>query len=101
MMPLPSETWEQYAVRWRAAVTPLRNELRMGTVAWGGPKATEYDISRDDPDYFWVDDVDDENYIGRWVTGFGFFGVRFPKETSRELTDEEFEWFCANPVSLV
>jgi hypothetical protein len=100
MMPYPGETWEQYAVRWRESCTPYRNELRMGTTAIGGPPSNPYDISRDDPDYFWVDEVDDDNYIGRWVTGFGFINVRFPKETSRELTDEEFEWFLAHPVSL-
>jgi hypothetical protein len=27
------------------------------------------------------------------VTGFGFVNVRFPKETSRELTEAEIE-FC-------
>jgi hypothetical protein len=30
-------------------------------------------------------------YIGMWVTGFGFFDVRFPKETTRELTKEEIK----------
>ncbi len=35
----------------------------------------------------------DEYFIGMWITGFGYFNVCFPKETSRELTNEEVkEW---------
>ncbi len=49
------------------------------------------DISRDEPDLCIVDSEDTENYIGNWVTGFGFINVKFPKSTTRELTDEEKE----------
>jgi len=47
------------------------------------------DISRTAPDICVVRDEDEHNYIGSWVTGFGFVGVKFPKSTTRELTDEE------------
>lgn len=46
-------------------------------------------ISRDTPDLCSVHEEDKENYIGNWITGFGFVEVKFPKNTTRELTDEE------------
>lgn len=30
-------------------------------------------------------------YVGAWHTGFGFFDVLFPKETSRPLTENELK----------
>lgn len=30
-------------------------------------------------------------YIGMWVTGFGLINVLFPKESTRDLTEKEFE----------
>jgi len=59
--------------------------LRMGTVA----HHMLGDISREKFDYFWIDSEDDESYYGAWVTGFGFINVRFPKDTTRELTEDE------------
>jgi len=49
------------------------------------------DISSDEPDLCRVSEETETDYIGSWVTGFGFFGVKFPKETTRELTAEEIE----------
>lgn len=49
------------------------------------------DISSDGPDICRVSEEDEGNYYGSWVTGFGFFGVRFPKETTRDLTSDEIE----------
>lgn len=51
------------------------------------------DISRDEPDICRIDREEGDDYIGAWVTGFGFFDVRFPKATTRELTDAEFEHY--------
>lgn len=53
------------------------------------------DLSRD-PDgdaenLCWVTNETDEYWIGAWVTGFGFFHVLYPKQTTRELTVEEVE----------
>ena len=58
-----------------------------------GTKATHLmgDISREEPDLCYITEQDDNNYIGHWVTGFGFINVKFPKATTRELTDEEIE----------
>lgn len=49
------------------------------------------DISRDVPNMCVINKEDEENYIGMWVEGFGFFDVKFPKETTRELTKEEID----------
>lgn len=51
------------------------------------------DISRDEPDICRVDREDEDFYIGAWVTGLGFFDVRYPKDTTRELTPEEFKHY--------
>lgn len=47
------------------------------------------DISRDEEDYCYIKEETKGWYRGSWVTGYGFFNVRFPKETTRELTEEE------------
>lgn len=36
---------------------------------------------------------DEFNWIGSWITGFGFFDVKFPKNTTRALTKEEMDAF--------
>lgn len=107
-MQMPNETWDDYKARYRAAWEPLRSRVLMGTAALGANGSA--DISRDEEDYFLVHDhtEDDSNYdkpmdhfwVGSWITGFGFFNVKFPKATSRPVTDEEWEWFLDNPVSL-
>jgi len=48
-------------------------------------------ISRDEEDLCFIHGEEAENYIGNWVTGFGFINVKFPKETTRELTNKEIE----------
>lgn len=47
------------------------------------------DISRDQPDLCLIRDEDGDDFIGEWVTGFGYIQVRFPKATTRDLTDAE------------
>ena len=32
---------------------------------------------------------DGDNWVGSWITGMGYFDVRFPKSTTRPLTQEE------------
>ena len=51
------------------------------------------DISSDKPDICQISGEDDENYIGSWVTGLGFINVKFPKETTRELTEKEKNYY--------
>ena len=47
------------------------------------------DLSRDEEDLCHICEIGKDYYIGSWVTGLGFLNVMFPKETTRELTDEE------------
>jgi hypothetical protein len=47
------------------------------------------DISRDEPDLCWVNKETKYHFIGHWETGFGMINVKFPKETTRELTKDE------------
>jgi hypothetical protein len=47
------------------------------------------DISRDEPDLCLVHGQDGDDYLGNWVTGFGYINVRFPMATTRELTEED------------
>lgn len=58
------------------------------------------DISSDFPDICHVYDEDELNYYGMWVFGFGFFDVRFPKETTRNLTDEEIKKYDKTYVQI-
>ena len=49
------------------------------------------DISRDEADICRIEREEADSYVGAWVTGFGFIEVRFPKETTRDLTEEEIK----------
>ena len=53
------------------------------------------DISRNAEDICHVHEERDDGYVGAWVTGFGFVEVFFPKDTTRELTQEEVEKYEA------
>jgi hypothetical protein len=57
------------------------------------------EISRE-PDLFRADGETKDYWVGMWVTGFGFFDVLFPKDTSRELTDEEKEKYNKMSVQI-
>ena len=52
------------------------------------------DISRPEGDFFYAERDDGDAWIGQWLTGFGFVEVRFPKDSVRELTDDEREWLA-------
>lgn len=58
------------------------------------------DISSDKEDLFYTTEETDDYYIGAWVTGYGFFDVLFPKESSRELTKEEIEKYNSKYIQL-
>ncbi len=49
------------------------------------------DLSEDEPTLCFVDGEEGDYYTGSWVEGFGFFNVKFPKATTRELTEEEIK----------
>ena len=58
------------------------------------------DISRDIPNICIISDEDVDNYIGNWVSGYGFAGVKFPKRTTRNLTKTEIKRYHGMPLSL-
>ena len=57
-------------------------------------------ISRKEGDLCRVTKESQTDYYGMWITGFGFFNVRFPKETTRELTQEEIEKYNGKQISI-
>jgi len=58
------------------------------------------DISRDEEDLCLINSEDNENYIGNWVTGFGFIEVKFPKKTTRPLTKDEIETYNSMHIQI-
>lgn len=49
------------------------------------------DLSRDNESLCYIQGETDTHYIGYWVNSFGFINVEFPKDTTRELTQEEID----------
>jgi hypothetical protein len=47
------------------------------------------DLSRESADLCYALSETDTHYIGSWVFGLGFFNVKFPKTSTRELTEQE------------
>lgn len=58
------------------------------------------DISSDAPDLCYIREDDGDCYIGEWVTGFGLVNVRFPKETTKLLTEKEIEHYNKMSVRI-
>lgn len=58
------------------------------------------DISRQKDDLFQATGETDLYWVGMWSTGFGFFNVLFPKETSRDLTEAEREHFNSMSIQI-
>lgn len=57
-------------------------------------------ISRDEPSLAIVYDETERDYVGEWATGMGFINVRFPKETTRDLTDEERTFYGSKRIEV-
>lgn len=60
------------------------------------------DLSRDyyDVEFICVSNEDENNWIGNYAEGIGFFGIRFAKEDCREATEEEIDEWIKNPESI-
>lgn len=58
------------------------------------------DISSEIPGLCIIHSEDEQNYISNWVTGFGFINVRFPKTTTRELTEAEKKYWHGRRLIL-
>lgn len=57
-------------------------------------------ISSDKPDLCFIYNETPDFYIGSWVTGFGFFDVLFPKESTRALTDAEIKKYNSQKMAI-
>lgn len=58
------------------------------------------DLSRDTPSLCVIEREMLTYYVGSWVEGFGFVEVRFPKETTRELTQEEISYWQGKKIGV-
>lgn len=68
----------------------------MATEAFVG----SHDISREPADLAIIHGEDGPFLIGNWVTGLGFVNVRFPKDTTRELNQEEKDFYNKQVVNI-
>jgi hypothetical protein len=91
--PVMSQVQHKDIVR---SMTKIDHKYMMGT------KAIHLlgDISRETADLCRVYGETSEYYVGTWVTGFGFFNVLFPKNTTRELTPEEVTHWNTRSVQI-
>lgn len=58
------------------------------------------DVSRPEGDLCIIRNEDHENYIGCWVTGFGFVEVKFPKNSTRELNDADHKKYHCMRIGI-
>lgn len=49
------------------------------------------DIRREEDDWVWVREETEDQYIGQFVEGLGFFGVKFNKTDVRPCTKDEVD----------
>ena len=57
-------------------------------------------ISSDIPDLCHIYAEDGEDWIGAWVYGIGAFDVKFPKKTTRELTESEINAYNQSYIGI-
>lgn len=58
------------------------------------------DISRDEPGLAIIYGDDGDDWVGEWASGLGLINVRFPKSSTRELTDEERARFSTQVLEV-
>ncbi len=58
------------------------------------------EMTMEDYDLFLAEGETDKYWIGAWTISFGFFNALFPKETSRELTQEEIEKYNKTYIQI-
>lgn len=66
----------------------MRGHTMMTTVAYY-PSLKGKPTRLVQPDMVFVGWEDARNYYGNFTTGFGFYGLRFPKKYTLELTEQE------------
>lgn len=62
----------------------------------------EFNLSRYyyDAELICVSNENDDNWIGNFAEGFGFFGIQFAKEDCREASEEEVNEWIKSPKSI-
>lgn len=70
--------------------------FRMATKAYH----TLGDISSDEPDLCSIYGETLEHYVGSWMTGYGYFDVKFLKETTRKLTQSEADYWNTRAIQI-
>lgn len=65
-------------------------------------KTGEFNLSRDyyDAELICVSNENDDNWIGNYAEGFGFFDIQFAKEDCREASEKEIDEWVKNPESF-
>ena len=58
------------------------------------------DVSADKPQLCSVTRETDEYYVGTFILGPGLIDIHFPKETTRELTEEEKKEWNNKPIYI-
>lgn len=58
------------------------------------------EISSDTPDICFIYSETKNHYVGNWVFGFGFFDVLFPKETTKEMTQEDIKKYDGKNMAI-
>mgnify|MGYP001584264236 CR=1 FL=1 len=74
------------AEEWNASIRRLfRGEMMVATTAYH----LLGDVSRQTPTVCYVYGETDRDWVGNWLDGLGFKRVKFPKQTTRQLTPDE------------
>lgn len=58
------------------------------------------DLSREPANLALITGEEEHHWIGSWVEGYGYIGVRFPKTTTRPLTDAEIMLYDGHLVEV-
>lgn len=89
--------------RIRNAIPLIGGSFMIATVAHHniGDVSREFiDGDIDNLCYITKKDPKGEFYVGNWITGHGLINVRFPVDTTRELTNDEVNKFHGKRLSM-
>ncbi|HWT01166.1 MAG TPA: hypothetical protein VN256_13035 [Pyrinomonadaceae bacterium] len=69
---------------------PEADTVMMATACYYGMAGEEDKLDTfSKADYAVIDGEDGDCYVGHWLAGLGIHGVRFPKETTRPMNEDE------------
>lgn len=81
---------------WDRGFKPIKGggKIRMGTTA----HHLLGDISREQAEICVLTEESETHYMGFWLEGFAMMGTKFPKDSVRELTEEEKTFYHDRPL---